>query len=168
MDTWSSLALAFFFGALGGLGFGLLQDKGLEIPSIVVENNKRFWDAGFFGEVLIGAIAGMLTYAISHPSGELSIIATALPAGIGGTAILRSYMSGRGATALKAVAEEAIDINENIVRRLDVVGGVAAGNRSEAGPIIMPLDEDEIELVRGRVDELRQNYNRVLRRWRIR
>jgi hypothetical protein len=82
---------------LGGVGYGLLQEKGLQIPRLYKDQKLRFLDLGFVASIVIGAIAAMITYAINHPDSIPQLIGTAVIAGIGGTGILKGYVNGQAA-----------------------------------------------------------------------
>ncbi len=101
---WKDLLLAVVLGAVGGLGLGLLQEKGLEMPHWYTETGVNFADLGFISDVLIGALAAIITYALNPPAGVLQLISSAITAGIGGSAILKGYIKG---TALRQQANRA-------------------------------------------------------------
>jgi len=101
---WKDLLLAVVLGAVGGLGLGLLQEKGLEMPHWYTETGVNFADLGFISDVLIGALAAIITYAVNPPAGVLQLISSAITAGIGGSAILKGYIKG---TALRQQANRA-------------------------------------------------------------
>jgi hypothetical protein len=101
---WKDLLLAAVLGAVGGLGLGLLQEKGLEMPHWYTETGVHFADLGFISDLLIGALAAVIVYALNPPSGMLQLISSAITAGIGGSAILKGYIKG---TALRQQANRA-------------------------------------------------------------
>jgi len=95
--TWlKDVAGVLTFGAAGGLALGLMQDKGLELPSIVSENGKKFLDPGFFADIGIGAIAALVIYGFNPPSTVGQLMATSITAGVGGSGVLKSYVRGIG------------------------------------------------------------------------
>jgi hypothetical protein len=91
-------AFAALFGILGGFVLGLLQDKGLEMPHFNKESGVTFIDAGFLADVLVGAAAGALTYALNPPAGQIQLFAATFTAGIGGSGILKAYIKGTAAS----------------------------------------------------------------------
>lgn len=70
---WIDLGYAALFGALGGLGLGLLQEKGLEWPRHYQHQYKddiiNFTKLGFIADICIGALAGIIIYALNPPAG---------------------------------------------------------------------------------------------------
>lgn len=108
------LMLAALFGAIGGLALGLMQEKGLEAPHFNKATGITFFDLGFLADVLVGALAAMLTYAANPPSEGLRLFSATLTAGIGGSGILKGYIKGtaareqaKQAALYRAVAEDA-------------------------------------------------------------
>jgi len=102
---WIDLVVAVLFGAIGGFGLGLLQEKGLEMPHPYTETGVTFVDLGFIADIIIGALAAVITYAFNPPSGSLSLLAAAVTAGIGGSAILKGYIKGTAAREQASRAE---------------------------------------------------------------
>jgi hypothetical protein len=103
---WKDLILAAVLGAVGGVGLGLLQEKGFEMPHWYreTETGVSFADLGFISDVLIGALAAVITFALNPPAGILQLISSAITAGIGGSAILKGYIKG---TAVRQQANRA-------------------------------------------------------------
>lgn len=101
---WKDLLLAAALGAVGGMGLSLLQEKGLEMPHWHTDTGVNFADLGFIADVLIGALAAVITYALNPPSGILKLVSAGLTAGIGGSAILKGYVKG---TAVREHASRA-------------------------------------------------------------
>jgi hypothetical protein len=58
---WKDLLLAAALGAVGGMGLSLLQEKGLEMPHWHTDTGVNFADLGFIADVLIGALAAVIT-----------------------------------------------------------------------------------------------------------
>jgi hypothetical protein len=102
------------------------------------ETGVSFADLGFISDVLIGALAAVITYALNPPTGILQLIASATTAGIGGSAILKGYIKG---TAVRQQANRA-----EMYR--SVAAGVAKG-----------------EDVKNRLDELEKVDKLMMRRW---
>ena len=135
---WKDLLLAVVLGAVGGLGLGLLQEKGLEMPHWYTETGVNFADLGFISDVLIGALAAIITYAVNPPAGVLQLISSAITAGIGGSAILKGYIKG---TALRQQA-----------------------NRAEMYRIVAAEASKGVD-VKARLDDLEAADKLVMRRW---
>jgi hypothetical protein len=89
---WVDLMAAALFGGLGGFGLGLVQEKGLALPRPVRESGVTFVNLGFLGDVLIGAVAAVLMYALNPPDSVPGMIATTIPAGIGGSGVFKGYL----------------------------------------------------------------------------
>ena len=97
-QLWIDLMAAALFGGLGGFGLGLVQEKGLALPRPVHESGITFVNLGFIGDMLIGALSAVLMFALNAPGGLLEMIATTVPAGIGGSGVLKGYLEGTKAT----------------------------------------------------------------------
>lgn len=135
---YKDLIMAAVLGAIGGLGLGLLQEKGLEMPHWYKETGVNFADLGFIADVLIGALAAIITYAINTPSGLLQLVSAALTAGIGGSAILKGYIKGT------AVREQASRADKYMQAATDALTGTD---------------------VSARLKELKKTDQLVIRRW---
>lgn len=97
-SLWVDLMVAALFGALGGFGLSLVQEKGLALPRPIRESGVTFVNLGFIGDVLIGALAAMLMYALNPPDDLLGMIATTIPAGIGGSGVFKGYLESSKAS----------------------------------------------------------------------
>jgi len=97
-DVWIDILVTILLGAIGGLGLGLLQERGLEMPHCHRKQGIKFVDLGFVADMLIGALASVIVFALNPPSGILQLLAITLTAGIGGSAILKSYIKGTEVT----------------------------------------------------------------------
>jgi hypothetical protein len=111
---WKDLVIAALLGAMGGFGLGLLQEKGIEMPHWYKETGVSFVDFGFISDVIIGAMAAVITYALNPPAGLLNLLAVTIAAGIGGSAILKGYIKSTAVRELtnqvekyKAIASDA-------------------------------------------------------------
>lgn len=106
---WIDLGFAALFGALGGLGLGLLQEKGLEWPRRYQHHYKdgivNFTKLGFIADICIGALAGIIIYALNPPSGATQLVASTVTAGLGGSAILKGYINGKVASERATLME---------------------------------------------------------------
>jgi hypothetical protein len=101
---WIDLPLASVFGAIGGFGLGLLQEKGLEMPHTTKDSGVAFMDFGYIADIIVGAVAAVIIYAVNPPGGLLQMIAVTVTAGIGGSGILKGYIKD---TAAKEQAKRA-------------------------------------------------------------
>lgn len=115
---WIDMVVTTAIGAVGGLGLGLLQEKGLEIPHLHREHGINFADFGFIADVLIGAMAAVIIYALNQPTGILQLVAVSLPAGIGGSAILKSYVKATTATKQASLTDQSQQIAKVAIDRL--------------------------------------------------
>ena len=102
---WKDLLAAAAFGALGGLGLALLQEKGFEMPHWYKETGVHFADLGFIADILIGALAAAIIYTLDQPKEMLQLLSVAITAGIGGSAILKGYIKGTAARQHASLAE---------------------------------------------------------------
>ena len=92
-DTLAILAL----GAVGGIMFALLMEKGLTMPSKVYDTHGSLTmlNFGFFADLIIGAFAAAFIYALNPPLSAPTFIVIGLISGIGGKAILTAYLKTR-------------------------------------------------------------------------
>ncbi|TET79482.1 MAG: DUF4257 domain-containing protein [Candidatus Cloacimonadota bacterium] len=118
--VWIDILVAIILGAVGGLGLGLLQEKGLEMPHWHRENSAKFADLGFVADVFIGSLAAVIVYALNPPVGIFQLLAITLTAGIGGSAILKSYIKGIEVTKKASVATQSQQIAKIAIDRLKI------------------------------------------------
>ena len=138
---WRDFAVAAALGAVGGFGLGLLQEKGLEMPHWYKETGVRFADFGFLADILIGALAAVIIYALNQPTGILQLIFATITAGIGGSAILKGYIKGTAAREQASLAEMYRAVATDASRGVDV------------------------NIVKDRLDDLDKADKLVKRRW---
>ena len=80
------VAVAFFFGVLGGLGAELVDKKGsIEIPHKLPKN---LFDLGFFSNLVIGGIAAWALFFLLETTDPARFIGASVAAGVGGSATL--------------------------------------------------------------------------------
>lgn len=173
----ADLLWAVLFGALGGLGFGLLQEKGLEMPHLNSDGGARFIDLGFISYIIVGALAALITYGIGQPKLPLQLMVATLPAGVGGTAVLKSYISGKAALENGLIADEALDVARQVVGGEEEAEGLIEGDAAGLGiPNIgnrdpqathraSANDEAKLGLARSRIARLEQARGKSKRRW---
>lgn len=128
---WIDLVAAIVLGAIGGLGLGLLQEKGLEMPHWYTETSVNFADFGFISDVLVGALAAVITYAINPPAGLLQLLAITITAGIGGSAILKGYTKSTAVRELANQLKKYRTITDGTVKGKDVKTHIAALKRDD-------------------------------------
>jgi len=155
-------------GSLGGLGLQLLQEKGLELPHLNVEDDITFWNVGFVAPILVGALASVLVYTLNPPAtGEiLRFIGTALAAGIGGQAVLKSYVNGQIANLNATRAATAISSMQTLHDRLQSAAQAANAARVAGQPqAAMPPHADEVASHLSQTLQVDADPKRRLRRW---
>ncbi|NYT07813.1 MAG: DUF4257 domain-containing protein [Methanomicrobiales archaeon] len=83
-------------GAVGGVIFALLMDKGLSFPFKVYDNDKlTMINFGFLADVMVGGVAAVVVYALNPPGSQLTFVVIGIAAGIGGKAILTAFIRSR-------------------------------------------------------------------------
>lgn len=116
-SLWIDLLIVAICGLAGGFGLGLLQENGFEVPRVRKVTEKKdevekkttyYFDLGFLADMLVGALAGVIVYALNPPSSELQLIAVGLTAGLGGAGILKGYVQAQKSQELSGVAQEAL------------------------------------------------------------
>jgi len=83
-------------GAVGGIIFALLMDKGLTLPSKVYDNEKLIMlNFGFLADLIIGGVAAALVYALNPPVSPLIFVAIGVISGVGGKAVMTGYIKSK-------------------------------------------------------------------------
>jgi len=86
----------FVLGAVGGIIFSLLMEKGLTFPFKVYENEKLVMiNFGFLADLIIGGMAAVLVYALNPPVSQLTFVVIGVISGVGGKAILTGYIKSK-------------------------------------------------------------------------
>ena len=86
----------FVLGAVGGIIFSLLLEKGLTFPFKVYENEKvTMINFGFLADVIIGGMAATLVYALNPPVSQLTFVVIGVISGVGGKAVLTGYIKSK-------------------------------------------------------------------------
>jgi len=82
----------FVLGALGGIIFALLLEKGLTFPYKVYNNEKVVMvNFGFYADLIIGGVAAAVVYSLNPPVSATTFVVIGIISGIGGKAILTAY-----------------------------------------------------------------------------
>jgi|SRR6516225_2844439 hypothetical protein len=69
MGGWLPVVLAFFAGALGGILNALTTDNGFVFPKFAtISDDARIWRPGALGNLIVGAIAAVVSWALYSPS----------------------------------------------------------------------------------------------------
>lgn len=140
-SLWLALMAAALSGALGGFGLGLVQEKGLALPRLIRESGVVFINLGFIGDMLIGALAAVLIYALNPPDSLLVLISTTIPAGIGGSGVFKGYLEGTQAMIQANRAEmyrsTAWDATRgvNVIERLKELDQIDQDMKRRWGPL---------------------------------
>lgn len=83
-------------GAVGGIIFSLLMEKGLSFPFKVYEHDKlTMINFGFLADLIIGSAAAVVLYALNPPASQLTFVVIGITSGIGGKAILTGYIKSK-------------------------------------------------------------------------
>ena len=147
---WEDLIATVLLGAIGGLSLGLLQEKGLEMPHWYTNINVKFIDMGFFADVFIGMLAAVIVYALNPPDGALQLIFTTLTAGIGGSAILKSYIKGTQATQHDRLSAQSLQLAEhaiNVVKSHEPLDSESMGT-NVPGKINLNLLQEQLKILK--------------------
>lgn len=96
MLEWLSIIIA---GAIGVLANTLLADGGFTAPSTFVdERGRRRWHPGTAGDMMVGAVAGLVFWGLYTPDPRFDTVASVRPvvgallAGLGGGRVLTVYL----------------------------------------------------------------------------
>jgi hypothetical protein len=84
-------------GAVGAIIFALFMEKGLTPPYKVYDANGKvtLLNFGYFADLIVGGVAAVLVYALNPPVSTLTFVVIGIIAGIGGKAILTSYIKSK-------------------------------------------------------------------------
>jgi hypothetical protein len=121
-------------GAVGGIVFALLMDKGLAWPGNVKTNGKlTMVNFGFIADIIVGAVAAAVVWALNPPGGITTLFIIGITSGIGGKAILTGYIQGKQKTELAqryraAIMRQSVTRGEqpdqSMVKELDEIDSV--------------------------------------------
>ena len=164
---WWDILYAALIGLAGGLAFGLLQDKGLALPHKTVDGGVTFLNFGFLSDMVVGALAAIVTYGVSQPSTQLALVLAALTAGIGGRVILKGYINGKIADLQSTLSAEALTVAEQAVRAASPPAAPLAGPAPEAGSrdFAPPAPAADVAALRDRITALQQQQADIQTRW---
>lgn len=132
-----AMCFALFFGGLGGLTNALLLNKDLLIPKISRDSEGRLAvSVGSLGNVLIGAMAGFLTWLLgANDLPAIKQIGLCILAGIGGGNIILSMLQNKQLTLQESKLKEATDLLGQSIQKL------ASRKRNEAQSVEEVEDE---------------------------
>ena len=84
-----TIVVCALLGMLGGIANCLLLDNGFALPRLIqVGENKRVWNPGFFGNVLLGGIAALVVYFLGGSAlPQANQWGVSLVSGIGGASL---------------------------------------------------------------------------------
>lgn len=86
----------FLLGAIGGILFSLLMEKGLSFPFKVYHDDKlTMINFGFLADVIVGGVAAAVVYSLNPPTSQLTFVVIGILAGIGGKAVLAGFVKSR-------------------------------------------------------------------------
>lgn len=121
MSIWPPLGIVAAVGLFGGLINSLLTDSGFKMPGYA-DANRTIWAPGFFGNMVIGLTAAVVSWGLYGPAGgyivyphtinkgsytlTLTGIFTALIISIGGARWLTSEVDKRLLRAAAVAAEQ--------------------------------------------------------------
>lgn len=71
---WTIISIVFVAGAVGGVINALLTDNGFILPKYEDASGNKIWRPGVIGNVLIGAIASVISWGLYGPFADFIII----------------------------------------------------------------------------------------------
>ena len=77
MTFWSLLGIILVAGAIGGILYSLISDKGFQLPGIVKKSGTSILVLGFIGDIIIGAITAGISWAFYVPLSQVTLETTA-------------------------------------------------------------------------------------------
>lgn len=143
-DIAAIMFAVFIAGALGGVVNALMTDNGFLMPrNEIVDESKHIFRPGYLGNILIGAVAALVSWGLYSPYGAMMVIggppvlpdqATpglsvfalmgAVLVGIGGARWLTSEVDK---SLLKAAASRAADSQASPLASQQIAGASPAG-----------------------------------------
>src|SRR5690606_17995648 len=96
----TDVLIAAVCGLVGGFGLGLLAENGIELPRrrSKIESDASvtaYFDFGFLADVVIGAMAAVIVYALNPAATSVQLIGSSIVAGLGGACILNGFVETR-------------------------------------------------------------------------
>lgn len=179
---WLALLLVALFGMLGAFAGDLVADA---FRIDWVRRDADGVNLGFVGRLVVGAVAALITLNVNPPEGWVTLIGTALAAGVAGEAILKAVAESRRAdreetmrenaeveaargTQAAAVAGEQLALAEGHLRRIHTLARAGSGVGQEKAHAALHDDDAgragsgglaaEVEAYAGQaLDELREH-----------
>jgi hypothetical protein len=76
MDVWNALGLVAIAGAIGGIANALSTDNSFPLPKPVKDKDGRTvaWQAGFVGNIILGAIGAAVSWGLYGPAATVLVI----------------------------------------------------------------------------------------------
>jgi hypothetical protein len=71
---WQIIGVVFLAGGIGGVINALLTDNGFIIPKYEDASGNKIWRPGVVGNVLIGAVAAVISWGLYGPFGDFVIL----------------------------------------------------------------------------------------------
>jgi hypothetical protein len=80
-------------GAIGGTANSLLVHGAFAVPYLHEKDGRQSWDPGFLGNIFLGALAALVTYALD-PGDKFGArqLGIAVLSGVGGASVLTGWM----------------------------------------------------------------------------
>lgn len=90
-------------GIIGGLANSLLLHGNFVVPHVIQTDGHTSWDPGFLGNVFLGALAALVTYALD-PGDRFGArqVGIAALSGVGGASILTAWMQQKDIRILES------------------------------------------------------------------
>ncbi len=137
MAGWLPVIIAFVAGALGGLVNAVTTDNGFIFPKFAsVPDGGNIWRPGVLGNLIVGAIAAVVSWALYGPAAGLPVgdfkaeltwagFASAVLVGVGGARWLSAEVDK---TLLKGAASVAAgkQTNQQLAARMSVLSPASA------------------------------------------
>lgn len=71
---WSIIGIVFLAGGAGGVVNALMTDNGFILPKYEDASGNKIWRPGVVGNVLIGAVAAVISWGLYGPFGDFVIL----------------------------------------------------------------------------------------------
>lgn len=74
MNIWIIFGIVFLAGGIGGIVNALLTDNGFMLPKKASADGNYIWRPGIIGNVLIGAVAAIISWGLYGPFANFDIL----------------------------------------------------------------------------------------------
>lgn len=128
MSIWVMLALVAVAGALGGLVNAMTSDNGFVRPRLETASGLSILRPGFVGNVIVGAVAAALSWALYGPAANALVVAPAGQAAEVTVGLALSALGGATVVGMGGARWLSAEVDKRLLR---AAAGEAAGAKGD-------------------------------------